>query len=148
MDATLELPNVFGAGFTYNYDKRLTIGADYSLQQWSKAEFGVNTSDDAMRDDFNETYAYCDRHKISVGAEYIPNLIGRSYLSHIKYRLGAYYTTPYYKIDGKKGYSRIWRNCRLRSACASFPFHSERQRTVCSYQWTGIDFCKRKYLPR
>ena len=102
LDATLELPNVFGAGFTYNYDKRLTIGADYSLQQWSKAEFGVNTSDDAMRDDFNETYAYCDRHKISVGAEYIPNLIGRSYLSHIKYRLGAYYTTPYYKIDGKK----------------------------------------------
>ncbi len=45
---------------------------------------------------------YCDRTKISVGAEYIPNLIGRSYFAHIKYRLGAYYTTPYYKIDGKK----------------------------------------------
>jgi hypothetical protein len=29
-------------------------------------------------------------------------LIGRSYFAHIKYRLGAYYTTPYYKIDGKK----------------------------------------------
>ncbi|WP_175630136.1 outer membrane protein transport protein [Bacteroides acidifaciens] len=102
LDATLELPNIFGVGFTYNYDKRLTVGMDYSLQQWSKAKFGVATTDDAMRDDFDETYAYCDRHKISVGAEYIPNLIGRSYLSHIKYRLGAYYTTPYYKIDGKK----------------------------------------------
>ena len=102
LDATLELPNIFGVGFTYNYDKRLTVGMDYSLQQWSKAKFGVATTDDAMRDDFNETYAYCDRHKISVGAEYIPNLIGRSYLSHIKYRLGAYYTTPYYKKDGKK----------------------------------------------
>ena len=85
LDATLELPNVFGVGFTYNYDKRLTVGADYSLQQWSKAKFGVNTSDDAVRKEFNETYTYCDRHKISVGAEYIPNLIGRSYLSHIKY---------------------------------------------------------------
>ena len=31
-----------------------------------------------------------------------PNLMGRSYLSHIKYRLGAYYTTPYYKIGGKR----------------------------------------------
>ena len=102
LDATLELPNVFGVGFTYNYDKRLTVGADYSLQQWSKAKFGVNTSDDAVRKEFNETYTYCDRHKISVGAEYIPNLIGRSYLSHIKYRLGAYYTTPYYKIGGKE----------------------------------------------
>ena len=102
LDATLELPNMFGVGFTYNYDKRLTLGVDYSLQQWSKAKFGVATADDATRTEFEETYAYCDRHKISVGAEYIPNLIGRSYLSHIKYRLGAYYTTPYYKIDGKK----------------------------------------------
>lgn len=102
LDATLELPNTFGVGFTYNYDKRLTVGADYSLQQWSKNKFGVNTSDDAVREDFNETYTYCNRHKVSVGAEYIPNLMGRSYLSHIKYRLGAYYTTPYYKIGGKE----------------------------------------------
>ena len=102
LDATLELPNMFGAGFTYNYDRRLTVGVDYSLQQWSKAKFGVASTDDATRAEFEETYAYNDRHKISVGAEYIPNLIGRSYLSHIKYRLGAYYTTPYYKIDGKK----------------------------------------------
>lgn len=102
-DATFELPNMFGAGFTYNYDKRLTVGADYSLQQWSKAKFGIHAPGNTLvAEDFNETYAYCDRHKISVGAEYIPNLIGRSYLSHIKYRLGAYYTTPYYKIDGKK----------------------------------------------
>ena len=102
LDATLELPNMFGVGFTYNYDRRLTVGVDYSLQQWSKAKFGVAATDDATRVEFEETYAYNDRHKISVGAEYIPNLIGRSYLSHIKYRLGAYYTTPYYKIDGKK----------------------------------------------
>ena len=102
LDATLELTNTFGVGFTYNYDKRLTVGADYSLQQWSKTKFGVNTSDDAVREDFNETYTYCNRHKVSVGAEYIPNLMGRSYLSHIKYRLGAYYTTPYYKIGGKE----------------------------------------------
>ena len=102
MDATLELPNTFGVGFTYNYDKRLTLGMDYSLQQWSKTEFGIATNDINVRQDFEETYAYCDRTKISVGAEYIPNLIGRSYFAHIKDRLGAYYTTPYYKIDGKK----------------------------------------------
>lgn len=103
LNATFELPDMFGVGFTYNYDKRLTIGADYSLQQWSKAKFGINAVDDKrVNEDFNETYAYCDRSKISVGAEYIPNLMGRSYLAHIKYRLGAYYTSPYYKIGGKK----------------------------------------------
>ncbi|WP_294471036.1 outer membrane protein transport protein [uncultured Bacteroides sp.] len=106
LDATLELPNTFGVGFTYNYDRRLTVGADYSLQQWSKTKFGINAPGDAsVSEDFNETYAYNDRHKISVGAEYIPSLIARSYFSHIKYRLGAYYTTPYYKIDGKKAAS-------------------------------------------
>lgn len=106
LDATLELPNTFGVGFTYNYDKRLTIGADYSLQQWEKTKFDLAAANDAsVSEDFNETYTYCDRHKISVGAEYIPNIIARSYLAHIKYRLGAYYTTPYYKIDGKKAAS-------------------------------------------
>ena len=103
LDATFELPNMFGVGLTYNYNRRLTVGVDYSLQQWSKTKFGINAVDDkGESEEFNETYDYCNRHKISVGAEYIPNLIGRSYLSHIKYRLGAYYTTPYYKISGKE----------------------------------------------
>ena len=41
-------------------------------------------------------YTFTDGYKILKG------LMGRSYLSHIKYRLGAYYTTPYYKIGGKE----------------------------------------------
>lgn len=102
-NATLELPNVFGFGFTYKFDNRLTVGADYSLQQWSKAKFEIGDGvAEEQREDFNETYAFSDRHKISVGAEYIPNLIGRSYFSHIKYRVGGYYTSPYYKIEGKR----------------------------------------------
>lgn len=102
MDAVLELPNSFGFGFTYNYDKRLTLGMDYSLQQWSKTKNSTKVDNAELRNDFNDTYAYCDRTKISVGAEYIPSHIGRSYLSHIKYRFGGYYSTPYYKIDGKR----------------------------------------------
>ena len=125
LDATLELPNMFGVGFTYNYDRRLTVGVDYSLQQWSKAKFGVAATDDATRAEFEETYAYNDRHKISVGAEYIPNLIGRSYLSHIKYRLGAYYTTPYYKIDGKKA-------ARVYGVTAGFGLPVPRSRSILS----------------
>lgn len=102
LDATLELPNSFGFGVTYNYNKQLTVGVDYSLQQWSKIKSAVTTTDATVREDFDETYAYCDRSKISVGGEYIPNAIGRSYFARIKYRLGGYYTTPYYKIGGEK----------------------------------------------
>lgn len=100
-EAVMELPQTFGVGFTYNYDRRLTVGADYSLQQWSKTKFDIHTAKEAIREEFNETYTYGDRHKIALGAEYIPSLIGRSYFSRIKYRLGAYYMTPYYKIGGK-----------------------------------------------
>lgn len=98
LDATLGLPNSFGVGVTYNYNRQLTVGADYSLQKWSEVDY----KGDDIDKDMHETYAYSDRHKISVGAEYIPNLIGRSYFSHIKYRVGGYYTTPYYKIEGKR----------------------------------------------
>lgn len=101
-DAALGLPNTFGIGVTYNYDRRLTVGLDYSLEQWSKAKFESNSTDASVNEDFTETYAFTDRSKISVGAEYIPSLTGRSYLGHVKYRLGAYYTTPYYKINGEK----------------------------------------------
>lgn len=90
VDASFALPESFGAGLTFNYDKRLTIGADYSVQRWSKVKY------------MNDENAFVDRTKIAVGAEYIPSLIGRSYLSHIKYRIGAFYSNPYYKI-GKLG---------------------------------------------
>lgn len=86
--ATFDLPNTFGVGFTYNYDKRLTVGVDYSLQKWGDVEY------------MNQPNAFCDRTKVSVGAQYLPDNLGRSYFAHVKYRLGAYYTTPYYKIEG------------------------------------------------
>lgn len=90
VDATFGIPQSYGAGLTFNYDKRLTIGADYSFQKWSKVKY------------MNEENAFADRTKIAVGAEYIPSLVGRSYFSHIKYRMGAFYSTPYYKIGDKR----------------------------------------------
>lgn len=84
---TAGTPNSFGFGVTYTYDKRLTVGLDYSLQQWGEVSY------------MNKSNVFCDRTRVSLGAEYLPNTLGRSYLSHIKYRLGGYYTTPYYKLD-------------------------------------------------
>lgn len=101
-DIAMELPNSFGAGFTYKYDGHFIVGLDYSFQQWSKTKNTITTDDTAVRKDFESTYDFCNRSKISLGGEYIPNPSGRSYFGHIKYRLGAYYATPYYKVDGKK----------------------------------------------
>lgn len=81
------IPNSFGAGLTYVYDKRLTVSLDYNLQQWASVSY-MNSKD-----------AFYDQTKISLGAEYLPNRVGRSYLSHVRYRFGGYYTTPYYKLE-------------------------------------------------
>lgn len=84
---TCGTPNSFGAGFTYKYDDRLTVGVDYSLQKWGDVTY------------MNQAHAFCDRTKISAGAEYLPTRLGRNYFGHIKYRLGGYFTNPYYKTE-------------------------------------------------
>lgn len=86
--ATYGIPTSLGFGLTYNYDKRLTVGVDYSLQKWGDVTY------------MNQPNAFCDQTKVSIGAQYLPDNLGRSYFSHVKYRLGAYYTTPYYKLEG------------------------------------------------
>lgn len=83
--ATYQLPMSFGVGFAYTYNHRWTLGVDYSLQKWGESTF------------MNEKNAFCDRSKIAVGLEYLPNYNGNSFFSHIKYRVGAYYSLPYYK---------------------------------------------------
>ena len=51
--------------------------------------------------------AFVDRYKIAAGAEFLPDPIGRSILKRIKYRAGAYYNAPYYKLDGVRA-SKEW----------------------------------------
>ena len=45
-----------------------------------------------------------DSYKLNVGAELIPNPRStRSLMHHIRYRIGAGYSTPYYYINGQEG---------------------------------------------
>ncbi len=86
--ATFGIADTYGAGLTYVYDDRITIGLDYTYQNWADVTY------------FNEHNAFCDRTKISVGAEYLPSRNAKTYLGLIRYRLGGYYNTPYYKTEG------------------------------------------------
>lgn len=88
--AKFGMPMTIGAGLTYVYDERLTVGADFMFQNWGSMTY-MNTEN-----------AFCNRTRISVGAEFLPNPLGRSYFAHVKYRLGAYYSQPYYKIRGER----------------------------------------------
>ncbi|MCD7898452.1 MAG: hypothetical protein LUH22_00825 [Bacteroides sp.] len=85
--ATYEIPMSYGAGITYTYDRKLTLGVDYTFQKWGESTF------------MNQKNAFYDRTKVAVGLEYLPDYNGTSYFSHIKYRVGAYYSLPYYKAQ-------------------------------------------------
>jgi len=84
------IPTTWGIGLAYTFDKRLTLAADVMIQKWTDVSY------------WSEKNVFCDRTRFSFGAEYIPNPVGRSYLSHVKYRMGAYYSNPYYKIEGER----------------------------------------------
>lgn len=85
------IPHTWGVGATYVYDNRLTIGLDYTSQQWEDIEF------------FGQKGAFSNRTKISLGAEYLPNPYNRNYLNRIRYRVGAYYSDPYTKVNNQEG---------------------------------------------
>ncbi len=91
-----KLPQTFGIGLTYVYDKRLTIGVDYTYQKWETATLNWNKFDKGSVEMGN-------RSKIAVGAEFLPAFYSRNYLEHIRYRVGAHYSTPYTKINGQDG---------------------------------------------
>lgn len=83
-----ELPRMYGVGLNYIYDDKLTIGIDYSMQEWGNAKF------------FGKTDSLTNRSKIAIGAEYQPNAKGRKYSDKIRYRAGINMSDSYYKIDG------------------------------------------------
>ena len=103
----LELPNSFGAGLLLNFDNRLKIGADYTLQQWSKVgfpEYGVMGNQPSYT--LNNDY-YRDRHKVNIGGEYCKNPTSRKFFDRVRFRAGASYTTPYLNINGTDGPKEI-----------------------------------------
>ena len=103
VEDALELPTMLSAGLSYNYNRQLKIGVDYSLQQWSKTSFPVyevrnNTPTYALSDSY-----FSDRHKISVGGEYMKGEMVRGFFNRLRYRAGVSYATPYVKINGNDG---------------------------------------------
>lgn len=99
----LSIPMSFSAGVAYCHDRTLTVGVDYLMQRWGEEEFPV-VGENTNKLQLSKNY-YKDRHKITVGADWIPNpaLAARGLFKRTHYRIGASYATPYYKVNGKDG---------------------------------------------
>lgn len=98
-----ELPHTYGVGFTWNYNNRLRVAADYTLQEWSKVQYPTLSTSTSGYTYTAKTGQFTDLSKYSLGAEYIVNPDGYRWYNRIRYRLGAAYTTPYTKVNGSDG---------------------------------------------
>lgn len=78
-----ELPMSYGVGIAYTYDNRLTIGIDYSFQEWAKATY------------FGQTDSLRNRAKLAIGAEYVKNPNGNKYVDRMRFRAGVNASDPY-----------------------------------------------------
>lgn len=96
LSAGLKMPHSFGIGASYT-DKKWVVGADYTLQLWK------NFNDPLINLTTIGQQQMSNRNRIAAGAEWTPNLYSKKYTQRIKYRFGAYYTTPYYKIATTSG---------------------------------------------
>lgn len=94
-DFTLALPQSLAVGVTYTYDRRLTLGADFEMINWSDVD-GLN---DLLQ---KESNLYQDVYKFDLGGEYVHKLESRRYLDRIRYRAGLNYAKSYVQVDGSQ----------------------------------------------
>ncbi len=96
----MELPTTFGVGLAYQRGLSLRLGADFQLQKWGSVDYPYFDNNSYQL----KSGLLKDSYKMNVGAEWIPNPRStRSLLHHLRYRIGAGYTTPYYYINGQDG---------------------------------------------
>ncbi|MCM1067088.1 MAG: outer membrane protein transport protein [Muribaculaceae bacterium] len=87
------LPEKWGAGVNYSFNRKFMVEFDYTYQPWSKAKFrgfeeGAN-------------FEFADRTKYALGMQYVPDARG-SYFKRINYRLGGFWTDDYMKVQGNQ----------------------------------------------
>ena len=96
MKSHYSLASTYGGGISYNYDKRLTVAADVTYQNWADAKF-TNLNAGQLQ---TSTGQFNNRLKVALGAEFRPKSMGGNYLQRINYRAGLFYNRSYLKING------------------------------------------------
>lgn len=121
-----QLPHTFGVGATWTYDNRLTVGADVLLQKFSDVRI------------FGEEGTLADRLKCSVGAEFLPNPTG-NFFKQLKYRVGAYFSKPYAKVNGQEAAHEYGVGAGLAIPIRTWGWMSQTSIVSISGEWVKID---------
>lgn len=88
-----ELPMVYGAGVSYCWAKRLTVGVDFQRQCMADAKY------------YFDEYKLRNRDRITVGVEYCHNPMGRKYVERMQWRVGCNVTDNYMDYVSSKDFA-------------------------------------------
>ena len=132
-------PHDIGIGLSYT-TPQLTAGIDYNLQMWEQTYYeGLNN--DATGHNASAQQPLLDRHRISVGVEWVQDRHSSSRFKQLRYRAGAHYATPYYQV---KPVGADWKDGPNEwgvSAGLGFPLHMLNRSMVhlsCGYVHTAM----------
>lgn len=84
-----DYPQIIGGGISYNWQKRLLIGADVTWQNFADAAY------------YGEKNYFNDRFVYALGAQYTHAPGGKKYTDNMDFRIGANYANSYIDIDNK-----------------------------------------------
>lgn len=84
----VSLPSKFGLGLSLAKPNNWMMGADVTLQDWSKFSF------------FDEANSLHNSLNVNLGGEWIPELASNRYARKIAYRLGGFYTSTFLTLHG------------------------------------------------
>lgn len=99
-----QLPHTLGVGLTWTHNNSLRVGIDYTWQKWDNIKYPtIITNADQTLSYVTQKGFFNNSHKVSIGAEYIPNEDGLRWRQHVRYRAGVSYGTSYAKVKGNKG---------------------------------------------
>lgn len=97
-DAHADLPSTYGLGFTWNHDRRLTVGADVTYQNWSNVRYSENMDDGMSKDNrFNNVWRF------NTGLEYVIDPRDRNFIKRVKFRGGVNYSNSYINVQNNLG---------------------------------------------
>lgn len=104
MQNAFQLPHTLGVGLTWTHNNSLRVGIDYTWQKWDNIKYPtIITNADQTLSYVTQKGFFNNSHKVSIGAEYIPNEDGLRWRQHVRYRAGVSYGTSYAKVKGNKG---------------------------------------------
>lgn len=100
---TYAIPHSFGAGLAWNYNNRLRIGADYTIQKWGNLKFPTVETLNGTLSLTEKTGAYKDMHRMAAGIDFVNKPDGFRWRDFIRYRAGFSYTSSYTRVNGQSG---------------------------------------------